>query len=72
MCIRKRMEVFQNKKKLKGKKYSITESLTSMRLELLNKAKAKFGFRNVWTSEGRIFTKKDDRLILITSDVDLE
>ena len=71
-CIRKRMEVFYNKKNLRGNKAVITESLTAMRLELLNKAKTKYGYRNVWTSEGRIFTKCDNKLIHISSDADME
>ena len=33
---------------------SITESLTATRIEMLNKAKERFVFRNVWTLDGRI------------------
>ena len=70
--IRKRMEVFRNKKNLKGKNILITESLTNFRYELFQKAKSKFGIRNVWTSEGRIFTKVDNNLRLISIFADLE
>ena len=48
--MRVRMEVFRNKKKLKGKPISITESLTKSRYELLQKAKGKFGKENCWNS----------------------
>ena len=34
---------------------SITESLTTKRMEMLNKAKDCFGFKNVWTLDGRIY-----------------
>ena len=71
VTMRKRMEVFRNKKNLKGKQIAITESLTTMKYKLLLKANDKFGMNNVWTSEGRIFTKKDHKLILISSEADL-
>ena len=41
-------------KRLKYTGISITGSLTKHRMELLKKAKAKFGFNNVWTVDGRI------------------
>ena len=68
--IRKRMEVFRNKRNLKGKKTVITESLTSFRYDLFKKAQAIYG-KMVWTSEGRIFTKINDKLVLISSEADL-
>ena len=61
------MEVFKNKKNLRGKKIVITESLTKMRYQLLQKAKTKFD-GNVWSSEGRIFTIVSNKLKLITYD----
>ena len=70
--MRKRIEVYKNKKNLKGKKIVVTESLTTVRLDLLSKAKDKFGFKNVWTSEGRIFARSDDgNFVNITSEDDL-
>ena len=45
------------KKKLKGKNISITESLTRYRMSVLNEATEKYGFKNVWTYEGRILYK---------------
>lgn len=49
-----RDSVFKNKKKLKGKNYSITESLTQKRLKLLKQAAETHGKRNVWTMDGKI------------------
>ena len=50
-----RRRIFLNKKTLKNTGISITESLTAKRMEMLNKAKERFGFRNVWTLDGRIY-----------------
>ena len=53
--MRKRIEVYRNKKNLKVKKIVVTESLTAVRLALLNKAKDKYGLKfDVWSVEGRI------------------
>ena len=52
-------KVFRNKKRLKGKKVSITESLTKTRMAKLNEARDLFGFKNVWTSDGRILYKQE-------------
>ena len=42
-------------KKLKNTGISITESSTDKCREMLNEAKERFGFRNVWTLDGRIY-----------------
>ena len=52
-------KVLRNKKRLKGKKISITESLTKTRMAKLNEARDVFSFTNVWTSDGRILYKQD-------------
>ena len=57
--------IFINKKKLKGTGISITESLTTRRLRALNEAKDEHGFRNVWTSDGKILAKIGDRIKVI-------
>ena len=54
-----RNRVFRNKKKLKGLKISITESLTKIRMDKLRQAKETYGFTNVWTNDGKIFFKLD-------------
>ena len=52
-----RCRIFKNKKKLKGKSISVTESLTKKYMEALKKARKDHGFENVWSSEGKIFYK---------------
>ncbi|KAI5693145.1 hypothetical protein M8J76_010773 [Diaphorina citri] len=52
--------VFYNKKKLKGRTVSVTESLTKTRLDILKKARDHFQARNVWTSDGKIVVKTGD------------
>ena len=49
-----REKVFKSKKKLKGKNISITESLTRYQMSVLNEAREKYGFKNVWTYGRRI------------------
>ena len=51
-----RNAVFFNKSKFKDCGMSITECLTKKRLLLLKESQKKFGFKNVWTSSGKIFT----------------
>ena len=52
-----RHKIFKNKKLLKGKGVSITESLTKDCMALLNETREIYGFKNVWTSAGKIFFK---------------
>ena len=54
-----RNKIFRNKKVLKGKQISITESLTGKRMSELSKAREKFGFKSVWTSDGKILYKDE-------------
>ena len=54
-----RHNIFKNKKWLKGKGVSITKSLTKDRMAKLNEAKETYGFRNVWTRDGKIFFKDE-------------
>ena len=49
-----RKNVFNRKKKLKGKNISITESLTATRMKKLKEAREIHSFKNVWTSDGKI------------------
>ena len=51
--------VFTNKKRLKGKNMSITESLTKTRMIALKKARNKFGYSNVLTADGKIMYKEE-------------
>ena len=52
-----RRKVFYNKKKLKGKNISITESLTKFRMEKLQEARELYDRKSVWTYDGCIMFK---------------
>ena len=49
-----RRNVFVDKKVLKGKNISITESLTQERMRKLKEAKEQHGFKRVWTTDAKI------------------
>ena len=55
-----RRDVFMNKKCLKGKGKSITESLTAFRMQKLKNARDEHGFFNVWTVDGKIMFKNSE------------
>ena len=69
---RTRSNVFFNKRHLKGTGISVTENLTKFRMDLLRLANAKYGNGNVWTIEGRITTKINNKYVVIKSPEDLE
>ena len=52
-----RKKIFDSKKKLKGKKIAIMESLTVTCMKKLNEARERYNFKNVWTSDGKILYK---------------
>ena len=56
--------VYDNKKKLKNTQKLITKSLTKRRYSLLSTCQATFGKKNVWTLDGRIFSKDGDSIIV--------
>ena len=58
-----RNDIYFSKKKLKDKSISITENLTQRRLEKLKKAEEQYGKKQVWTKEGRIYSKDDKGII---------
>ena len=62
-----RNKIYSNKKKLKGKNFLMTESLTSRRYHLLKEAQEKYGVKNVWTSDGRILFKQNNRILIYKS-----
>ena len=62
-----RNKIYSNKKKLKGKNFLITESLTSRRYNFLKEAQEKYGVKNVWTSDGRILFKQNNRILIYKS-----
>ena len=66
-----RQAVYQKKRNLKSsvenpEKLALTESLTKRRFSLLSKARAAFGFKNVWTLNGNVFCSyQDNRFSII-------
>ena len=58
-----RSTVYSAKKKLKGTKLLVTESLTRQRVGVLADAKRKYGMRNVWTIDGEFFTKQAGKTV---------
>ena len=68
---RSRQSVFYNKKMLKGTGISITENLTKKRYTLYKSAVAKYGLGKIWTIEGRVTTKINNKIFVIKSDDDL-
>ncbi|KAG5861349.1 hypothetical protein JTB14_024661 [Gonioctena quinquepunctata] len=52
-------EVIRNRKEMKGAKIFIKEDLTSARFWILMKATEKFGYQNVWSMNGNIFTSEN-------------
>ena len=63
-----RKNVFHNKRKLKGKNMSITESLTKIRVSKLNEARDLYNCNNVWTYDGRIMVKDENNRISVYYD----
>ena len=57
-----RDKVFKNKKKLKGKGYSITESLKALTVKKPPEARNSFGFIIVSTQDRKILCKKNNRI----------
>ena len=68
--------MYSNKKRLKDEnnqeKLSITESFTRRRLQLLMDAKDAFGFRNVWTVNGNVYTFHKNRRQVIDDFIDID
>ena len=50
-----RAKIFENKRKLKGKRISVMESLTKTRMEKPQKAREEHSFQNVWSNNRKIF-----------------
>ena len=62
-----RQQVFTNKK-LKGTGFAIFENLTKRNADLYKEVKTVAGFKNVWTSDGKIMTfNKDGKVFRVNS-----
>ena len=59
--------VYDNKKKLKGKKTVITESLTKNRYALLQQCIQSYGKNNVWTYDGRIYCVNNEEKFCVST-----
>ena len=46
--------------RLKGSDISLTDTLTQKRVDILNEARNKHGFKNVWSADGKILYVGDD------------
>ena len=68
---RHRQKVFRVKSKLKGKRMTITENLTQHRCSILQAAIEIYGKGKVWSINGRITRKENDRYITINNMDDL-
>lgn len=64
---RKRMEIFNAKRNLKGSGIVIKEDLTNIRVKILEEAGKKFSFTNTWTKNGRVFVRSNKHVINILS-----
>ena len=62
IIFRARQSVFYKKKMLQGTGISITENLTKKRYTLHKHAVAKYGIDKIWTIEGRVTTKIDNKI----------
>ena len=62
-----RNKIYSNQKKLKEKKFLITENITSRSYHLLKEAQEKYGVKNVWTSDGFILFKQNNRILIYKS-----
>ena len=62
-----RNKIYSSKKKLKEKKFLTTKSVTSPRYNLLMEAQEKCRVKNVWTSDGRILFKQNNRILIYKS-----
>ena len=58
---RKRLEVFTNKRNLRGTGVTVQEDLTRARHLLLKECITKYGLTNVWTQDSDIIIKLGDR-----------
>ena len=57
-------DVYRNKKKHRGKNFSITESLMIARVKALKVVQSKYTMTIVWTSDGPIFFKNNNKIVI--------
>ena len=54
--------MFYEKRKLKGTGKSIIECLTTKRIGQLNDAKEKYRFNNIWSYDGKVLYKVNNKV----------
>ncbi|CAH1173915.1 unnamed protein product [Phaedon cochleariae] len=62
--------IYEKKKLLKGTGVVIREDLTGPRVKQLNTAIEKFGIKNVWTLNGKIYINKNNKVYIIKNRED--
>lgn len=62
-----KMEIFKNKRMLKGTGVIVTEDLTKERVRLLKTARDAHDVNNVWTHLGRICVKIDNKIYTVNN-----
>lgn len=67
-----KQEIFRSKRKLKGSNIVIKEDLTLRRVSVYKQACIKFDPKNVWSSEGKVVCKINNRIYKFSSLKDLE
>lgn len=65
-------EIFRNVNKFRGKGIFITEDLTYKKRMLLKQAKSTLGEKEVWSSNGQIFTKTDGKRVKLCCFEDVQ
>lgn len=66
-----KQKVYGNKKMFKNSGFSVCEYLTKIRSAVYKNAKDKFGYNNVWTTDGTILIKHKNRIHRVTSQEEL-
>nr|XP_023026791.1 uncharacterized protein LOC111514777 [Leptinotarsa decemlineata] len=67
----KRNEIYKSRSNLKGTDLYLNEDLTGKRYHLLILTKKKYGGKNVWTANGRVFAKHGNNVKVINEEEDL-
>lgn len=58
--------IYKNKKLLRGTGVIIKEDLTTSRLKIVSNASDKYGFKNVWTTNGNVYAKTENGVRKLT------
>lgn len=67
----KRNEIYKAKTNLKGTGIFINEDLTDFRFKLLQAARKKFGIKDAWSQNCRIFVKRGNNVEIIHQECDI-